>query len=168
MGIIRSGLDSLTANPAAAALRLTSKRRPGVHIDMTPMVDVAFLLVIFFMVTALFRKPQILDLNMPPPTAAAELSHDSVLSVKVSEQGNIFWQLGASELSKPVTEEQLRAIFLERSQMDRDLVVLIKVDRDAPYRRMVDVLDEVEAAKITRVTALPLEGVERDEVNGFL
>ena len=42
------------------------KRRVGVRIDMTPMVDVAFLLLIFFMVTTVFRTPQALEINLPP------------------------------------------------------------------------------------------------------
>jgi biopolymer transport protein ExbD len=154
--------------PAEGSLRLAPRRRTGIHIDMTPMVDVAFLLVIFFMVTALFRKPQILDLHLPPPSSSAQLGHDSVMSVKVREDGRIFWQLGAGPLTEAPGEENLRVILAERAGADRDLVVLVKVDREAPYRRMVDVLDEVETAKLTRVTALPLEGPERDEVNGIL
>ena len=43
-----------------------AKRRVGIRIDMTPMVDVAFLLLIFFMVTTVFRKPQALEINLPP------------------------------------------------------------------------------------------------------
>jgi biopolymer transport protein ExbD len=42
------------------------KRRVGIRIDMTPMVDVAFLLLIFFMVTTVFRTPQALEINLPP------------------------------------------------------------------------------------------------------
>ena len=42
------------------------KRRLGIRIDMTPMVDVAFLLLIFFMVTSVFRTPQALEINLPP------------------------------------------------------------------------------------------------------
>ena len=43
-----------------------AKRRVGIRIDMTPMVDVAFLLLIFFMVTTVFRTPQALEINLPP------------------------------------------------------------------------------------------------------
>ena len=42
------------------------KRRVGIRIDMTPMVDVAFLLLIFFMVTTVFRTPKALEINLPP------------------------------------------------------------------------------------------------------
>ena len=50
------------------------KRRVGIRIDMTPLVDVAFLLLIFFMVTTVFRTPQALEINLPPdPNAKSRL-----------------------------------------------------------------------------------------------
>ena len=42
------------------------KRRIGIKIDMTPMVDIAFLLLIFYMVTTVFSMPQSMELNLPP------------------------------------------------------------------------------------------------------
>ena len=53
---------------------LKKKRRIGISIDMTPMVDVAFLLLIFFMCTTVFRKPQALEINLPPDPNARPAS----------------------------------------------------------------------------------------------
>ncbi|MHC5066646.1 MAG: ExbD/TolR family protein, partial [Planctomycetota bacterium] len=41
------------------------KKRLGIRIDMTPMVDIAFLLLIFFMVTTVFRRPLAMEVNLP-------------------------------------------------------------------------------------------------------
>lgn len=168
MAIIESNLERLMTEPLGGELRLRPKsRRPGIHIDMTPMVDVAFLLVIFFMVTAVFRRPQILELDLPTPNREARLEQGSALSVKVREDGRTFWQLGAEPLAEVARADELRGVFGRSAQADPGLVVLLKVDPRAPYRRMVDVLDEMELAKVTRVAALPLEGPERDEVNAI-
>jgi biopolymer transport protein ExbD len=167
VGIIRSSLDDLTASPVARDLRLSPRRLPGVRIDMTPMVDVAFLLVIFFMVTALFRKPQILDLDLPPPSKGATLAHTSLLHVKVRQDGRMFWHVASDSLSEVRGVETLRLLFEERKAADPNLVVVVKVDPAAPYRLMVDVLDELALAKVARVTSVPLEGAERDEVNAL-
>jgi biopolymer transport protein ExbD len=43
-----------------------ARPRPGIRIDMTPMVDIAFLLLVFFMVTTVFRLPQAMEINLPP------------------------------------------------------------------------------------------------------
>src|SRR3989442_4550307 len=51
---------------------------------MTPMVDVAFLLLIFFMCTTVFRKPQALEINLPPdPNAKVEIAESNVMTLRV-------------------------------------------------------------------------------------
>ena len=60
------------------------KRRVGVRIDMTPMVDVAFLLLIFFMVTTVFRTPQALEINLPPDKEAkVDVAESKVLTIRI-------------------------------------------------------------------------------------
>jgi biopolymer transport protein ExbD len=59
------------------------KRRVGIRIDMTPMVDVAFLLLIFFMVTTVFRTPQALEINLPPKDVQVPIAESNVLTIRV-------------------------------------------------------------------------------------
>src|SRR5574342_652375 len=76
-------------------------KRIGVKIDMMPMVDVAFLLLIFFMCTTVFRKPQALEINLPPdPNAKVEIAESNVLTLRViaptdKSKGEIrtFWNI---------------------------------------------------------------------------
>src|SRR5262247_34717 len=71
------------------------KRRVGVRIDMTPMVDVAFLLLIFFMVTTVFRTPQALEINLPPDdNVKIEVAESKVLSVRVLPDDRAYWKRG--------------------------------------------------------------------------
>ncbi len=168
MGLIRTSLSDLCATPNAMALHLAPRRRPGVHIDMTPMVDVAFLLVIFFMVTTLLRKPQLLQLDLPPVTQSAQPAEGGVLSVAVRHDGRMFWRVGAEPAQGLADESALRAVLTAQAAADPKSVVLVKVDRDAPYRRLVDVLDELQSAKLSRVSALVLDGAERDELEAIL
>ena len=60
--------------PRDGRLGRAKKKRVGIRIDMTPMVDVAFLLLIFFMVTTVFRRPLAMEVNMPEPDAKVEVS----------------------------------------------------------------------------------------------
>src|SRR3989442_4581635 len=65
-------------------LRKRQPKRIGIKIDMTPMVDVAFLLLIFFMCTTVFRKPQALEINLPPdPNAKVEIAESNVMTLRV-------------------------------------------------------------------------------------
>src|SRR2546425_5141200 len=71
------------------------KRRVGVRIDMTPMVDVAFLLLIFFMVTTVFRTPQALEINLPPDKdVQIQVAQSKVLSVRVLPDDRVYWRRG--------------------------------------------------------------------------
>ena len=58
------------------------KGRVGVRVDMTPMVDIAFLLLIFFMVTTVFRRPLAMEVNMPEADARVEVPESNVLEIK--------------------------------------------------------------------------------------
>src|SRR6266850_5544504 len=71
------------------------KRRVGVRIDMTPMVDVAFLLLIFFMVTTVFRTPQALEINLPPDKdVQVEVAESNVLSVRALPDDRVYFKRG--------------------------------------------------------------------------
>jgi biopolymer transport protein ExbD len=79
----------------------------------------------------------------------------------------MFWHLASDSLSEVQDVESLRGLFAERAAADRELVVIVKVAPQAPYRRMVDVLDELALAKVSRVTSVPLEGPELEQVNAI-
>src|SRR5258706_3276540 len=75
------------------------KRRVGVRIDMTPMVDVAFLLLIFFMVTTVFRTPQALEINLPPDeNIKINIAQSKVVSVWVLDADHDYWKRGGKEV----------------------------------------------------------------------
>src|ERR1051325_2413623 len=69
------------------------KRRVCVRIDMTPMVDVAFLLLIFFMVTTVFRTPQALEINLPPKKdVTVNVAQSKILEVRVLPDDRVYWK----------------------------------------------------------------------------
>src|SRR5947207_12509515 len=106
------------------------KRRVGVRIDMTPMVDVAFLLLIFFMVTTVFRTPQALEINLPPDKdVKIEVAESKVLTVRVLPDNRAYWRRGKDPWAR-VDVSSLSSVF-KAYKSNKDIVVLIKIDRDA-------------------------------------
>src|ERR1044071_9219275 len=86
------------------------KRRVGIRIDMTPMVDVAFLLLIFFMVTTVFRTPKALEINLPPKDLKTDVPESKTFLIRVLADGRLYWQDGASAqpwTRSSVTEERV-------------------------------------------------------------
>ena len=150
--------------------RRRKPKRIGVKIDMTPMVDVAFLLLIFFMCTTVFRKPQALEINLPPdPNAKVEIAESNVMTLRViapadsTHEARAFWRL-AKEPFQEVSIDKLQRIFETEGKRNPKLVVLVKIDRQAKYRYMVDIIDQLQFAELNRFSLAPLLPEEKKEV----
>lgn len=142
------------------------KRRMGIHIDMTPMVDIAFLLLIFFMVTTVFRTPQALEINLPPDKdVKIEVAESKVLVVRVLPDDRAYWRRGTDPWAR-IDVPGLAAV-LRPFKGNKDLVVLIKIDRGAKFNNMVDIIDELDLANLTRFSLGTLTPDEKREVEAL-
>jgi biopolymer transport protein ExbD len=141
------------------------KRRVGIRIDMTPMVDVAFLLLIFFMVTTVFRTPQALEINLPPDQETnIQVAESKVLQLRVLGDDRAYWKRGAKEVPFARTDVKgLEKVFAQ-FKGDTSVVVLIKIDREAKFANMVDVIDGLDLARLTRFSLDKLSDEEKKEV----
>src|SRR5215510_896632 len=142
------------------------KRRVGIRVDMTPMVDVAFLLLIFFMVTTVFRTPQALEINLPPKDVQIPIAQNHILFIKVLAGDKMFWNMG-DDKGKPsgVTLAQLPPVIKSHHAADDKLVVVIKIDKEASFHNMVDIIDELDLAKMTRFSMAPMTDDEKKEIS---
>jgi biopolymer transport protein ExbD len=140
------------------------KRRVGVRIDMTPMVDVAFLLLIFFMVTTVFRTPKALEINLPPKDVNIQVPESKTMTLRILADGRLYWKRGAKENPwNRSTVGQVRDV-LKPFAGQNELIMVVKVDRDAEFENMVNMLDELHASKLTRFSITPLDDKEKAEV----
>lgn len=139
-----------------------SKRIP-IRIDMTPMVDVAFLLLTFFMLTTTMSKPETMEINLPPSDTHAEVPESNLLTLRVSENFDIFWNIGnekpekVSGTDKKSKLEAMGKLLKEKNTANSKLITLIKVDGKAKYVDMVDVMDELNLNNINRFSLAPMD-----------
>jgi|SRR5262245_61418627 len=140
------------------------KRRLGVRIDMTPMVDVAFLLLIFFMVTTVFRTPQALEINLPPKDIQIPIANTNILTLRVLPDNKMFWNVGEDKPQTVTMAALPPVIKAEHAKNPDKLVVLIKIDKEAEFHNMVDIIDELDLAKMTRFSMAPLTDEDKKEV----
>lgn len=153
------------AQPKKGAKKHKTKKRVAVRIDMTPMVDVAFLLLIFFMVTTVFRTPQALEINLPPDNdTPAQIAESKVLQLRVLGDDRIFWKRGAKEDPWSRTVAASMKDVLKPLAGNSELVVLIKIDREARFDNMVTIIDQLDIAKLGRFSILELPEKEKAEV----
>ncbi len=142
------------------------KRRVSIRIDMTPMVDIAFLLLIFFMVTTVFRKPQAMEVNLPPEDATVQVPESNVMTLFVRADEQIYYRKATGPLESTAMKD-LVTFFTDEHQLNPELIVLVKVHRDARYETMVDVMDELELAEMTRFSLVPMKPEEVKEVEAL-
>lgn len=150
------------AQPRSHGKGKKKKRRVGVRLDMTPMVDVAFLLLTFFMLTTAFRLPQTMEISIPEDDAEknqVKIAESNILQVRVTSDNVIYWNLGNSTPQK-TDLKNLRQVFVDRSEKNikdgkgatlKDkykLIVLIKIDKKAKYENMINVVDELDLAVV--------------------
>ncbi len=125
------------------------KRRLGVRIDMTPMVDVAFLLLTFFMLTTTYSRPQAMEINIPPGDSKVEVAASNLMTMRVLPDGSIYWNIGTED-PKKVEWNDLRNLVIQDNKANSRLITLIKVDRKAKYQDMINIIDELNIDNVTR------------------
>jgi biopolymer transport protein ExbD len=146
-------------------------KRVAIRLDMTPMVDVAFLLLIFYMVTTVFRTPQALELSLPPKQdKGTPIAESKVLTLRVvanpGGDPKIYWSRGNFK-PEPVALNQLgKVLNSEKTKVD-DLITLIKIDRGATYEAMVRVTDELGLAELVKFSMVPMTDDDRKAVAGL-
>lgn len=149
-------------------------RRPlhkEVSIDMNPMVDLAFLLLTFFMLTTTFSKPQAMELVMPAKPKADEVVEEKpikasrVVTLLIGPEDRLFWYRGVEDVQVNETgygKDGLRDLLFRLDGEIEDLVLLIKPMRECVYENMVDMLDELQITGMQRYAMVPEEPADRD------
>ncbi len=154
-----------------------SRKHHSLRIDMTPMVDLGFLLITFFVFTARLSEPKVMNLFMPDEKGAATPTKcSSSFTILVGAPDRIRWYACANgnpanfQTGSLSGEDGLRAALQEKQQLvaastgnPTDLVVIIKPVKDCDYKTLIDVLDEMTINGITRYAITDAQ--EGDEVN---
>lgn len=153
------------------------RKKMSTRVDMTPMVDLGFLLITFFMLTTTFSKPQTMEINMPvkPKGEVTEeqenaLKASKAFNIIVDGENRLFWYLGLPhEPLEPLTEtnytaDGIRKVLLEKNSSIQDMVVLIKATDAAVYKNVVDILDEMNISNIKRYALIDISPDDLEEL----
>lgn len=144
------------------------------RIDMTPMVDLAFLLLTFFMLTTTFAKPTVMQLTMPVKSdQPTDIPNSKAMTIVLDKghQVRYFFGLNAPrDKSVPLPKLEttsfaangIRQVLLRRQQQQKDLVVIIKPTAESKYQDMVDILDEMN---ITNQKKYALVRITQDDLS---
>lgn len=155
-------------------------KKQSTRVDLTAMVDLAFLLITFFMLATTFNKPKTMEINMPEktddPTNEAPLKLSKSYTILLGERDRVYTYVGtdgakAEELkvdSTDFSKEGIRASILNRQKevatqwgSKDELVVLIKAMPKSRYKNLVDILDEMAITGTKRYAIVELDKTDK-------
>lgn len=167
-----------TAEPKQKGKGKVRSKKMSTHVDLTAMVDLAFLLITFFMLTTTLSKPQSMSLAMPdksePDATETKVADNRSVTLLVGADNSIVWYMG--QLEAPLAGPELtthgkngiRQVLLQRNQQvlartqdtEKGLIVIIKPSPDSNYRNLVDVLDEMVITHINTYAIVDISPIE--------
>jgi len=134
------------------AVRFTSRPRQKVVIPLTPLIDILFLLLIYFLLTTNFMVEEGVNIKLPQAKASAPQIEEEI-TVYIDQEGRVL--LKNEEVSLPKLFDALKEMIGE----DHGKVVMVKADRSVTVGKVVKVMDVAKAAgagKLVLATENPL------------
>ena len=133
------------------------KSRVSDEIPSSSMADIAFLLLIFFLVTTTFPKDKGLAIVLPEEAEEQEVSQKNILHIVVNPNGAVTIKRGESQQEQTVRPNDVEAIWRQDVVQNPNLIAAVKTHPDTQYRFMIDVLDALHSAGAERISLQLLE-----------
>jgi len=133
---------------------------------MTPMVDVAFLLLIFFMTTTTFKPPERVSVALPGSKSEIHVPETNTIILTVNKAGEFFVSDENLSETQQVTREDLDNAIVTWRAKNPTAIVVVKGDREVDYGSVADVMDALAATKTLRfnlMTDLKKKEAEKKE-----
>lgn len=155
-------------------------KKQSTRVDLTAMVDLAFLLITFFMLTTTLAKPKAMDIAMPDKDEKnqeqLDVADNRTMTILLGKDNRLEWYMGLVE--KPLTPPQvdnygkngIRKALVEKSKEvqaltgdpKKGLIVLIKPSDKSNYKNLVDILDEMKIVNVTQYAIVDIFQPEID------
>jgi biopolymer transport protein ExbD len=151
------------------------KKGPGVkkskklstRVDLTPMVDLGFLLITFFIFTTTMSQPTAMPLNLPKdvqdPNDQNKVKESAVLTIMLGKDDHVYYYEGIDPLKiQSSTFKAIRDIVIDKKRRTdpNDFVVILKPTQDATYGDVVNIVDEMKIDDVKRFAQVDIAPIE--------
>ena len=128
-------------------MHLNRRQKSDPEIPTSSMADIAFLLIVFFLVTTTLNQDKGIGMQLPPAGESKKIQKKNICNIWVNESGQILINL---EDQVPLT--QLRANIEQRIAANEKLIVSLKASEETPYEDFINVLDEIKLAGADKIS----------------
>jgi len=130
-------------------VKFSRRVRPEVEVNLTPLIDVVFLLLIFFMVSTTFTKETHLSIDLPEASSQSIRAADLQIEISITREGNLAINGVALINRKPAT---LRSAIEKVSEGDTSIPMVITADSATPHQSVVTAMDVVGQLGFSRLS----------------
>jgi len=134
------------------------KSKVSDKVPSSSMADIAFLLLIFFLVTTTFPKDKGLAIVLPEEGGEVEISPRNILHIIIQPNGLVEVKRGESPQVQTVSPNAIEGLWRQDVSENPNLIAAVKTHPQAPYKFMVDVLDALHTAGAERISLQLFEG----------
>jgi biopolymer transport protein ExbD len=134
------------------------KSKVSDKVPSSSMADIAFLLLIFFLVTTTFPKDRGLAIVLPEEGGEVQIAATNILHIIIQPSGLVVVKRGDSQQEQVVAPRDIEGIWRQDVSENDNLIAAVKTHPAAPYRYMVDVLDALHTAGAERISLQLFEG----------
>ncbi|UQB70351.1 ExbD/TolR family protein [Epilithonimonas zeae] len=151
----------------------TQNKKP-IRVDMTPMVDLGFLLITFFMFTTNFSKPNAINFSNPPRNTGepTEINYKNSITFILGKEGKVFYYQADK---KDLNDNSLKQVSFDKAQVAKTIetakanapkkenfTVIVKPADDSEYKTVIDMLDELALTKSERYGIAEMNDKEKE------
>lgn len=133
------------------------KQKVSDEVPTSSTADIAFLLLIFFLVTTTFPKDKGLAIVLPEPGEEAQVSQRNILHLIIQPTGVVDVRRGESQQVQQMRPQEIEGLWRQEVAANENLIAAVKTHPDAAYEHMVNVLDALHAANAQRISLQILE-----------
>jgi len=128
------------------------KSKVSDEIPTASMADIAFLLLIFFLVTTVFPKDKGLEMVLPQEGEEVSVSANNILHLIIRQDGIVEVKRGESTSIQQMRPDDIEALWRQEVAENAGLIAAVKTYPDAPHKFMIDVLDALQLAGAERIS----------------
>lgn len=160
---------TLKSNTQNRGSLIVKRQVHSTKVDLTPMVDLGFLLITFFIFTTAMSQPMAMKLVMPDDSGEPmPIKESDALTLLPSSNGSVYYYEGKLETAnlKKIKLNELRNVILEKKSYskEKDLFVVIKPGDQSSYGDIVKVLDEMKINEVKRYTISRISKIEESMI----
>ena len=141
-------------NTSETSKNQTHRQKKALRVDLTAMVDLAFLLITFFILTTTLQQPKSMELSMPVDGPAQGVAKSRTMTILIGSDSKASWYIGDAD--KPILgpavvglgTKGIRKVLLEQNnrikrEQGKDMIVLIKPSDKSIYENVVGIMDDL-------------------------